>query len=101
MVLQLPFGSFTASQPPADITVNVAMSNLADVGTAQRHGEAAGLRLPPGSLDGAPAQVRPGRPVSQRGQGQRLRADSAGAIQQRGRRSHAPAGEDSGEDLGS
>ena len=55
-------------------------TDLADVGTAEGYGEAAGLRLPPGSLDGAPAQVRSGRPISQRGQGQRLRADSAGAV---------------------
>lgn len=33
VVLQLPFGSFTATQPPATIQVNAAVSNLADVGT--------------------------------------------------------------------
>ncbi len=33
VVLQLPFGSFTNTQPPATITVNVNLSNLADVGT--------------------------------------------------------------------
>ncbi len=34
VVLQLPFGSFTASQPPAPIQVTAAVSDLADVGTA-------------------------------------------------------------------
>jgi hypothetical protein len=33
VVLQLPFGSFTPSQPPADITISAALSDLADVGT--------------------------------------------------------------------
>jgi uncharacterized repeat protein (TIGR01451 family)/fimbrial isopeptide formation D2 family protein len=33
IVLQLPFGSFTASQPPAPLTVIAALSGLADVGT--------------------------------------------------------------------
>ncbi len=33
VVLQLPFGSFTASQPPATISVTTLLSNLADVGT--------------------------------------------------------------------
>src|SRR4029079_17635542 len=31
VVLQLPFGSFTPAQPPAVITVNAHMSNLADL----------------------------------------------------------------------
>ncbi|QGJ68431.1 Hypothetical protein PBC10988_0900 [Planctomycetales bacterium 10988] len=31
LVFQLPFGSFTADQPPAELTVNLAMSNLADL----------------------------------------------------------------------
>ncbi|MFN8480950.1 MAG: isopeptide-forming domain-containing fimbrial protein, partial [Kouleothrix sp.] len=34
VVLQLPFGSFTASQPPAPIQVAANVSNLADVGAA-------------------------------------------------------------------
>ncbi|HQZ21757.1 MAG TPA: SdrD B-like domain-containing protein, partial [Thermoflexales bacterium] len=33
VVLQLPFGSFTASQPPADIQISTKLSNLADVST--------------------------------------------------------------------
>lgn len=33
VVLQLPFGSFTADQPPAAVTVNATLSNLADLGT--------------------------------------------------------------------
>lgn len=32
VVLQLPFGSFTGNQPPADVAVTVALSNFADVG---------------------------------------------------------------------
>lgn len=34
VVLQLPFGSFTVAQPPAALTVNASLSNLADVGTS-------------------------------------------------------------------
>ncbi|HLB47701.1 MAG TPA: hypothetical protein VJL59_11900, partial [Anaerolineales bacterium] len=33
VTLQLPFGSFTPDQPPAVVTVNAILSNLADVGT--------------------------------------------------------------------
>ena len=33
VVLQLPFGSFTPSQPPITVTVDAALSNLADLGT--------------------------------------------------------------------
>ena len=33
MVLRLPFGSFTPDQPPASITVNATLSNLADLNT--------------------------------------------------------------------
>lgn len=33
VVMELPFGSFTNDQPPATITVNAALSNLADLGT--------------------------------------------------------------------
>src|SRR5581483_12410757 len=33
VVLQLPFGSFTATQPPANIRVTTNLSNLADVNT--------------------------------------------------------------------
>jgi fimbrial isopeptide formation D2 family protein/uncharacterized repeat protein (TIGR01451 family) len=33
VVLTIPFGSFTPTQPPADLTVTVAVSDLADVGT--------------------------------------------------------------------
>ena len=33
VVLQLPFGSFTPTQPPAVVVVGATMSNLADVGT--------------------------------------------------------------------
>ncbi len=33
VVLQLPFGSFTNDQPPAAVTVNATLSNLADLGT--------------------------------------------------------------------
>ncbi len=33
VVLQLPFGSFTPGQPPAAVTVNATVSNLADLGT--------------------------------------------------------------------
>ncbi|MBI4936440.1 MAG: DUF11 domain-containing protein, partial [Actinobacteria bacterium] len=33
VVLQLPFGSFTATQPPAPLTVIAALSDLADIGT--------------------------------------------------------------------
>jgi uncharacterized repeat protein (TIGR01451 family)/fimbrial isopeptide formation D2 family protein len=33
VVLQLPFGSFTPTQPPADVVVTAALSNLADAGT--------------------------------------------------------------------
>ncbi len=32
VVIQLPFGSFTPDQPPATVTVNTSMSNLADLG---------------------------------------------------------------------
>ena len=34
VVLQLPYGSFTPGQPPAELTINATMSNLADLGTA-------------------------------------------------------------------
>jgi large repetitive protein len=34
VVLQLPFGSFTPSQPPAVISVTASMSNFADLGTS-------------------------------------------------------------------
>jgi hypothetical protein len=33
VVLQLPFGSFTPTQPPATVVVAASMSNLADLGT--------------------------------------------------------------------
>ncbi len=33
VVLQLPYGSFTAPQPPATVAVNATLSNLADLGT--------------------------------------------------------------------
>ena len=33
VTLQLPFGSFTNDQPPAGITINANLSNLADLGT--------------------------------------------------------------------
>ena len=33
VVLRLPFGSFTPAQPPASVSMNVNMSNYADVGT--------------------------------------------------------------------
>ena len=33
VVLQLPFGSFTPTQPPAAISVSASLSNLADLGT--------------------------------------------------------------------
>ena len=33
VVLRLPFGSFTPDQPPASVSMNVNMSNYADVGT--------------------------------------------------------------------
>ncbi|MCL4875585.1 MAG: isopeptide-forming domain-containing fimbrial protein [Anaerolineae bacterium] len=33
VVLQLPFGSFAPDQPPAAVTVNAQLSNLADLGT--------------------------------------------------------------------
>ena len=55
VVLQLPFGSFTASQPPADITVNVAMSNLADVGTALQMQTRGGFQYGADPLDNAPS----------------------------------------------
>lgn len=32
VVIQLPFGSFTPAQPPAAVTINAHMSNLADLG---------------------------------------------------------------------
>lgn len=34
VVLRLPFGSFTPDQPPAAVTVNATLSNLADLNTA-------------------------------------------------------------------
>ncbi len=34
VTLELPFGSFAADQPPAPITVNVSLSNYADLGVA-------------------------------------------------------------------
>ncbi len=58
VVLQLPFGSFTWDQPPADIVVNVAMSNLADVGTALTMQTRGGFRVWRG-----PAGQRPVRSV--------------------------------------
>ena len=33
VVLQLPFGSFTPGQPPAAVTINATLSNLADLNT--------------------------------------------------------------------
>lgn len=33
VVVQLPFGSFAPDQPPATVTINAQMSNLADLGT--------------------------------------------------------------------
>ena len=55
VVLQLPFGSFTASQPVADITVNVAMSNQADVGTALTMQTRGGFQYGADALDNAPS----------------------------------------------
>jgi hypothetical protein len=34
VVLELPYGSFAPDQPPATVTVNATLSNLADAGTA-------------------------------------------------------------------
>ncbi len=34
VVLELPFGSYVPTQPPAEITINAQMSNLADLGVA-------------------------------------------------------------------
>ncbi len=44
VVLVLPFGSFTPTQPAATITINTALSNLADVGAPLSIQAAAGFR---------------------------------------------------------
>ena len=54
VVLQLPFGSFTNDQPPAVITVNAAMSNLADLGFPLT------IRATPGFRYGADPLDNPG-----------------------------------------
>jgi fimbrial isopeptide formation D2 family protein len=55
VVLQLPFGSFTPTQPPADIVVTVAMSNQADVGTALTMRTRGGFRYGADALDNPPS----------------------------------------------
>jgi fimbrial isopeptide formation D2 family protein/uncharacterized repeat protein (TIGR01451 family) len=51
VVLELPFGSFTADQPPADIQVTTTVSSLADVGTALPLRAVGGFRFGNDSLD--------------------------------------------------
>ena len=51
VVLQLPFGSFTAGQPPVDIDVSYTTSSLADVGTGLPVQAQAGFRYGNDGLD--------------------------------------------------
>jgi len=51
VVLQLPFGSFTPDQTPADIVVTLDMSNLADLHAALSIGVAGGFRYGSDALD--------------------------------------------------
>ncbi len=51
VILQPPYGSFTATQPPADIVVTAAVSNLADLNTALTIEATAGFFLGNDALD--------------------------------------------------
>ncbi|RME61511.1 MAG: isopeptide-forming domain-containing fimbrial protein, partial [Caldilineae bacterium] len=51
VVLQLPFGSFTNDQPPAAITVNASLSNLADLSTPLTLAARAGFQYGADALD--------------------------------------------------
>lgn len=55
VVLQLPFGSFTADQPAAALAVTVAMSNQADAGAALTVRARGGFRYGRDALDNPPA----------------------------------------------
>ena len=61
-VLTLPFGSFTNTQPPAPIAVNLQLSNLADLGTPLPVSALAGFRYGNDPLDnpGADPPLRQG-----------------------------------------
>ncbi len=54
VVMELPFGSFTSDQPPASITVNASLSNLADLGVPLT------IRAKPGFRYGADPLDNPG-----------------------------------------
>ncbi|MCX8070846.1 MAG: isopeptide-forming domain-containing fimbrial protein [Candidatus Binatia bacterium] len=51
VVMELPFGSFTNDQPPADITVNATLSNLADLGVPLPIRATGGFRFGADPLD--------------------------------------------------
>ena len=51
VVVELPFGSYTTGQPPADIVINATTSNLADLGTDLIIGSRSGFRFGSDPLD--------------------------------------------------
>lgn len=51
VVIQLPFGSFTNDQPPADVVVTASMSNLADLGVPLTLRARAGFQYGADALD--------------------------------------------------
>jgi uncharacterized repeat protein (TIGR01451 family)/fimbrial isopeptide formation D2 family protein len=55
VVLQLPFGSFTPSQPAATVQVTAALSNLADAGTALNLRARGGFQYGTDPLDNPPS----------------------------------------------
>lgn len=51
VVLQLPFGSFVPTQPPAEVTINASLSNLADLGVPLPVRARAGFQFGANPLD--------------------------------------------------
>lgn len=51
VVIELPFGSFVPTQPPAAVTINASLSNLADLGTALQVRARAGFQYGANPLD--------------------------------------------------
>jgi LPXTG-site transpeptidase (sortase) family protein len=51
VVIQLPFGSFVPTQPPAEVTINASLSNLADLGTPLSIRARAGFQFGANPLD--------------------------------------------------
>ncbi|MGD2162403.1 MAG: hypothetical protein PVG04_04875, partial [Anaerolineales bacterium] len=51
VVIQLPFGSFVPTQPPAEVTINASLSNLADLGTSLSIHARAGYQFGANPLD--------------------------------------------------